>query len=539
MRKKFLFLSILSGLLFSVAWPSMGFPILLFWSFIPLLIIEEEFSKAERRNNRFSVFAYSYLAFFIWNILTTWWVYFASPFGAAAAIICNALFMALVFHFYHLVKKHKGVTWGYLSLISFWVTFELFHLNWDLSWPWLTLGNGFASFPKLVQWYEYTGVLGGTLWIILINLLLFHLLFKLERNFTPVFKQTLLAMGICLAVPIVFSLIRYYSYEDEGEDIKIAVVQPNIDPYSEKFSASTAKYQIDKILELSESVTDSATRFILAPETAVPSSVWDKNIQQNIYLRQMKTFVEQYPDLTYITGISYYKFYEGGKNETVTARKFANADDSYDAFNTAVQIDRAYELPLHHKSKLVPGVEKMPYPAIFGFLEKFAIDLGGTSGTLASLKHPTVFFTDDSLGVAPIICYESIYGEYVAKYVNSGANLLFIITNDGWWGNTPGYKQHMQYARLRAIEFRKSVARSANTGISGFINQRGDILDKTEWWQPDARNHVLKANEKFTFYAKMGDLIGKISMFVSLMIVLKVVMDGMKSRFPQKELENE
>ena len=92
----------------------------------------------------------------------------------------------------------------------------------------------------------------------------------------------------------------------------------------------------------------------------------------------------------------------------------------------------------------------------------------------------------------------------------------------------------MQYARLRAIEFRKSIARSANTGISGFINQRGDILQKTEWWKPDAKIDVLKANEKITFYAKMGDLIGKISMFVSLMIVLKVITEFMKSRFPQK-----
>ena len=122
--------------------------------------------------------------------------------------------------------------------------------------------------------------------------------------------------------------------------------------------------------------------------------------------------------------------------------------------------------------------------------------------------------------MGPIICYESIYGEFVSGYVNEGAGLLFIITNDGWWGNTPGYRQHFQYARLRAIENRRSIARSANTGISGFINQRGDVLKQTPYWEDAAITETLNANSSLTFYAKNGDYLGRLSAFTGILLLI-------------------
>ena len=101
--------------------------------------------------------------FFVWNILTTWWIVYASLFGAVMAVVFNSLFMALTFHLYHLSKKliykHKQ---GIFLLVIFWLGFEYLHLNWELSWTWLTLGNGFARWHQIVQWYEFTGVFGGS-----------------------------------------------------------------------------------------------------------------------------------------------------------------------------------------------------------------------------------------------------------------------------------------------------------------------------------------------------------------------------------------
>ncbi|MCS6990674.1 MAG: hypothetical protein NZL95_02305, partial [Chitinophagales bacterium] len=166
---------------------------------------------------------------------------------------------------------------------------------------------------------------------------------------------------------------------------------------------------------------------------------------------------------------------------------------------------------------------RMPYPELLRFLEPLALNLGGITGSLGSQPYRTVFFSADSTGVAPLICYESVFSEYVNEYVLRGANLLFVITNDGWWGNTAGYKQHFEYARLLAVSMRRDVAQSANTGTSGFINQRGDVLQRTDWWVPDARVERLLANDQLTFYVRYGDVIGRLAMvFTVLMLVISL-----------------
>ncbi len=149
--------------------------------------------------------------------------------------------------------------------------------------------------------------------------------------------------------------------------------------------------------------------------------------------------------------------------------------------------------------------------------------MGGTTGNLGSQEESSVFIADDSIKIAPVICYESVFGDYINSFVKKGAELIFIITNDGWWRNSPGYKQHFSFARLRAIETRRSIARAANTGISGFINQRGDVIQQTAWWQPDAISGELNVNDKITFYVKHGDYIARISLFMSVLLILYLI----------------
>jgi apolipoprotein N-acyltransferase len=168
-------------------------------------------------------------------------------------------------------------------------------------------------------------------------------------------------------------------------------------------------------------------------------------------------------------------------------------------------------------------VEKMPWPAVFKYIEKFAIDLGGISGSLGMQDEREAFFTaNKKYASAPIVCYESVYGEYVGEYVKKGANFLAIITNDGWWGDTPGYKQHLKYGALRAIETRRSIVRSANTGITAIINQRGEIVQKTNWWMEDAIKSTINVNDKITIYTRFGDYLGVLAIFTSMAIALNI-----------------
>jgi apolipoprotein N-acyltransferase len=308
----------------------------------------------------------------------------------------------------------------------------------------------------------------------------------------------------------------------------VVVVQPNIDPYRDKFGNMTAEQQLEVWLTLAKAATDSTTHFVVAPETVI-GGVMENRLPLNGSIRRVRDFVAQYPGLNVIAGLSSYYVYSGETRPTHTARRTEHG--YYDNYNSAVQINRHDDFQVYHKSKLVIGVEKLPYPQYFNFLEDWAIDLGGISGSLAVDAERHVFTAPGSpfrAGVA--ICYESVYGRFYTEYIKKGANLMFIITNDGWWGNTPGYRQHLTFASLRAVETRRSIARSANTGVSALINQRGEITARTAWWTPATLKGTLQANERVTFYVAHGDYIGRLACLVMLLLLLTTAVRLLKRK---------
>ena len=103
--------------------------------------------------------------------------------------------------------------------------------------------------------------------------------------------------------------------------------------------------------------------------------------------------------------------------------------------------------------------------------------------------------------------------------MRKGAKFMTIITNDAWWGDTPGYKQHASYASLRAIELRRDIARCGNTGISGIINQRGEFLSQSNWWQRETLSGEVNLSTKKTLFVRYGDIVGRISTFAFLLLL--------------------
>jgi len=154
--------------------------------------------------------------------------------------------------------------------------------------------------------------------------------------------------------------------------------------------------------------------------------------------------------------------------------------------------------------------------------------LGGTFRSHGTQDYRDAFpSSDGQFYVGPVICYESIFGEFVTEYVSeAGANLIFVITNDGWWGDTPGYIQHNSFSALRAIENRRSIARSANTGISSFFNQKGEILESLGWWERGAIRETINANSEITFYTRHGDYFGRVSAFAGIALLLYTLSMG-------------
>lgn len=517
-----LLLSLLSGLLFTAAWPVNGFPFLLFVAFVPLLFVEQAISDKNYKYSFIRLLPYPYIAFLIWNILTTYWVYYSTVPGSIAAFTINALLMALAFCIFHVTKRRLGAVPGYLSLVVYWFSYEYLHLQWDLSWPWLCLGNGFSEYYKWIQWYEYTGTFGGAAWIFLLNVMIYQLLRKVlvlgEKWLSQL--RAIITILLVLVVPITISLFIYNGYEEEENPVEVVVVQPNIDPYNEKFSNMSPADQLEKFISLAEEKITPNTTFLVGPETALPRGLWETQEEDAPSIKRLRKFLEAHPNVSIVTGLTSYKMYLEGEKVSATARQYRNKNMYYDVYNTAMIMTKDRPVQFYHKSKLVPGVEKMPYPSIFGSLQELAIDLGGMSGSHGMQKHRGVFFTPDSIGAGPAICYESIYGEYMTEYIQRGADFIFIITNDGWWRDSPGYRQHNSYARMRAIENRRSIARSANTGISCFINQRGDISQATSWWVPIAIRGEINANDKWTFYTKYGDYIARVALLLAGLLAL-------------------
>jgi apolipoprotein N-acyltransferase len=311
------------------------------------------------------------------------------------------------------------------------------------------------------------------------------------------------------------------------ETAEVVLAQPNIDPYNEKFSGEGNLHQLKKCIGSVDGKIDIHTDLLITPETTIPIDLWEKGLDSTIEIKYLRNYLSQYPKLSLLVGASTSKLYNS--KETVTARPIPNSPFYYDSYNTAIEIENAGALKIYHKSKLVPGVEIIPFPGVMKYFEKYAIDLGGTIGSLGIQNERTVFTNQiNKIKAAPIICYESIYGEFVSKYVQNGANLLCIITNDGWWEDTPGYRQHLSYAKLRAIENRRYIARSANTGISAFIDDKGEILQQSKWWEVASLKGKVKLNTELTFYTKHGDYIYKSAVFICCLILILSVIFKLK-----------
>jgi apolipoprotein N-acyltransferase len=522
-RKYLYLLSILTGLLLAVGWPAHGFPLFLLVAFCPLLIVESFLSNPANNSPKPTsiFFGYSFLAMLTWNALTTWWVCNSTIVGGIMAIVFNSFFMAFILMLFHITKRRTGHITGYTSLPIYWLAFEYIHLNWQLSWPWLTLGFGFSNYVSLLQWYIFTGPLGGTLWILLCNIAIFTVISRRANKQSQGFK--LIGSAILLVVlPIGISLAMYYTNSNplEQKQVKVVVVQPNIDPYNEKFSGNYED-QLKKMLQLADTRVDSTTAYLIFPETALTDpDIWENNFKHDTSIQLIWEYLHKHPNLRLITGATTAREYTPGDIVPESARKFTNDVGYYDAYNTALQLDSSKNIQVYHKSKLVPGVEFMPFAKFLAPLAKVAFDLGGTSGTLGTQKEPSVFYSSYSkTTIAPAICYESIYGGYIGKYIQKGAQLLFIITNDGWWENTPGYRQHLCYGAMLAAETGKEVVQCANTGISAIINDKGDILQKTNWWEQAVITASVSPSNVVTFYAAHGDYLGFYASILSILLI--------------------
>lgn len=517
--------------------PHLGFLSLV--ALVPLLCAERIATISGKK--RF--FWWYFAAFLAFYLITTWWVCKATVGGGLFAAIYSAFILSFIFTLFRAARKRFSGIVPYIFLTAAWIAWERFNLTHaQLSWPWLILGNAFGRSVSLVQWYEITGALGGSLWVWLSNIAIFSLLVSLsdgrwwrwnsKARVAAIVSTVLVTLG-----PAIASEIRFATYEERSDagTLDVVLAQSNFDPWH-KLHYTPQSEQNAQVIGLFEKHLHSreysdSLLLMLIPES-FSSDIWMNDLEAAPTWRSFSALVASQANANLIFGASTHEAFRRASAPSPLARQMKDGT-WYQSYNTAFITDGATYTDHRNKCKLVVGAESTPYPKIFAPIDDM---LGGLMGRCVPDRQARCFEIrgrgedDRRLRTGVAICYESIYPELCKQYVDDGAQMLSVITNDGWWGDTPGYRQHFSYSRLRAIELRRDVARCANTGISGFINQRGDVVSQSGWWVPDVLESKVNLSSKKTFFATYGDIVGRVCTFVCLMLLALLIVKSITKK---------
>ncbi|MBT3299247.1 MAG: apolipoprotein N-acyltransferase [Candidatus Marinimicrobia bacterium] len=465
-------LSILSGLIMGIATYPFSLGFFAWFGFVPLIHVLLHSSPKNGARNAF-LFALTF------HLVSVYWIgnNSGASFGVVllsliAAVIYLSLFWGVFGYLFCLYRDKSGL--GLLSLPFFIVSLEWLRSFGPLGFPWLNLALTQSHYLSLIQMIEITGSYGVTFWLTAVNGIFYILLTQKQGV-----KQLSLAMAVFFLSLILAGSARMRQFDAESKSVKVAVIQPNIDP-NEKWDRASQGKTISIMDSLHLVAIDLQPDLVLWPEAALP-----------VYLRlnsqhrkRIQAIVDQ-SKIPLLTG-------------TVDRKK---VDGERHYFNASMYFTPNNAQSFYNKIHLVPFAEYIPMSEYFPSLRKLNFGQGNfTHGSDFTL------FQLDSTFFSNIICYESSMPNMVRKFVKSGAEFLSIEANDGYLGNTAGPYQHFELARLRAIENRVSVIRAANTGISGLISASGQVKEKISLGtQKVFLAHVSYGNSG-SFYTRYGDV---------------------------------
>ncbi|TNE72414.1 apolipoprotein N-acyltransferase [bacterium] len=525
------FISVTSGVLFALSFPTVGTPFLLFPAFCLLFVL------AEKADSGKQLAYWSYPAFAIWNLLTTYWLMYATVPGGLAAILANAVIMTIPLAWMRRVlisKMHNG--FKVLLIPSIWTTYEYLHFRWDLAWPWLSLGNAFGNYPKLIQFIEFTGQLGITWLVVYFALPLYKSLknwAEIQKMEIPYWKKlfsthkttnqknTTSPLFILLLIVIFGFLMTYLgkNYKDLSTypHVEVAVIQPNYDSYLPNAGYTNMNEAQHNLLSLADSARTPQTKIMFFPENSIQPLV----SLHSHYVSQFRDSAMKW-NLTLVSGLNELVTYKD-PSQTPEVYRGLRYNEPYDIFNSSMVWERDGKITPYRKYNLVPLVERFPFVEVLSKLDVFDwIPWGSFAGFGRGYEVVNAPFEGGSSSI--LICYDSVFPDWNRQYVKQGATLIGLITNDGWWGDTPGHEQHFNFGRLRAIETRRTIARSANNGISGFILPNGEVLKRTRYWERTFVTEQVPLLTEETFYVKYGDWIGWLSLILSFLgfVLIKI-----------------
>jgi apolipoprotein N-acyltransferase len=526
-------LLILSGVLSGLAFPPFPFPftLLIFIGLIPYFIV------IKKRTTLVSISRATFLFAFVFSLLTIYWVGSWSsesdPFlmmGGAALLLAYPCVMLIPSTLYYLAKKVFPKIDALWLFPFFWVTLEYLLTLTDLRFPWLLLGHGLAKFNLFIQGADIIGTFGLSLVAAYINVLLYKSYFEKEKsNKLNLFPASIAVLIFLLMM--IYGVYRTSSFKISGKTIAIGIVQPDLNPW-DKWEVGNLNSLLDLYFDLSEKAINDGAEVILWPETALPVYAFGgtfKFIEDSVF-----NFVNK-NKVSLLTGMPHIVYYTDSTNTPEDAKYAKEGKFFYTTYNAVLLLNPGLrKIQRYGKMKLVPLGERVPFADLLPFLKdifKWGVGLGSWNVG----KDTTIFnvygSTKDTIKAGGLVCYESVDPVFVSAFVQKGAEIITVVTNDSWYGNTSGPFQHKDFAILRAVENRRSVVRCANGGISCIINGLGNIEAETELYTKTYLVGKVPVQNEGTFYSNNPAIVPVLSSVFSFWIFGMNILIWQKKKF--------
>lgn len=507
----------LSGLLLILGWPPFSLTPLLFITFIPLLFIIDKQTSIKRS------WAYAYLAFFIWTVGTMYWIGntkidFQGFVIIAIAWILIPLFQSLPFLVFAWAKKKTDQVYIWYLLPLMWVSYEYLHSSWQLAFTWLHLGFGLSPMPWFIQFYEFTGYLGGSLVIVLLNVMFFNAI-KAYGNMN--FKRNLsITLGFIAILILANLLLHPQPKGGKGSaSVKTAIVQSNADPY-EVLDKNSLKRQVGTLQRLLLPLKGKGIDLVVLSEgylrTSPLAPLVLNNVDEQPAIKEIKKISKEI-NAPILLGFIGFKLFDS--KDIAPSSALPTGDGRYfSAYNGAMLVAHDKTTQIQMKNNLVPFMERIPYLEQLSFFEKFKLRLNQAKNSYEKDDEVNVF-EYKQMRIGTLICLDALFPGYSSHFVNKKANLMAVIANDSWAGNTSGYLQNAQYASVVAGSLRRDVVRCATTGKSMFVDKSGSKRNITSWDEQVVVIDNVHLLEESTFYAYAKDWLGLLSAILSVVFL--------------------
>ncbi|MGD1045565.1 MAG: apolipoprotein N-acyltransferase [Bacteroidota bacterium] len=534
-------LAVASGILLGFSFPPSPFYSLAYIAFIPMFFL---FARLE---SFYQTVKYSYLFLLIFHLITVYWTggfvvgkdIWMMTAGTAVVFIHPILFLPIVL-LALFVKKRLGLVQGLIAFALFWTSFEYLHSLGEYSFPWLAIGNSQAYDLNRIQIVEYSSVYGLTLLIFAFNIIAFLIILNHASGKWRIQSIKVLSLLAVLCV-LYFGSALYGKYviTKESVDLKnkisVGIIQPNYDPWDKWGGSYTAKWesytqQLNYYFNETRQLSKFEPDIIIWPETAIPFHILLP--RYSLYLSELLGLSDTL-NLPIFTGFPTAEYFDS-LHAPATAERIGTSNLYVESYNSAVLILPNYVVgQIHKKSILVPFAERIPYAETFRWLIeplKWNVGISSWGKGEDTVVYSLSLKDSSQTKFSGMICYESVYPNYVREFVKRGAEFLVIITNDSWWGNTSGAYQHASFASLRAVETRRWVVQCANGGISMVVDPTGKRQVTTNLYTRTKFITDIGLLSDKTFYVEHGDIVAQLCLVMSIMMFISAILKKNKSK---------